>query len=124
VALLTRTEGTVNGALARRTVRRIEPWSVFKFSLLFSVTLALVFLLAGAILYFIASTAGAVEGLQSFIQNAGWPHFRVRPDRVFEVLGLMTLASVVGWMVVLMLTTFVFNLVAEAVGGIDVTVRE
>src|SRR5256885_5013123 len=84
------------GGEVRRAVKRIEPWSVLKFSLLFSITVALVLLLAGVVLYFVAARAGMVDRLQIFIQNSGWPHFRVQPARVFEVLVAVTVARAIG----------------------------
>jgi ABC-type Fe3+-siderophore transport system permease subunit len=112
------------GGDVRRAVKRIEPRSVLKFSLLFSVTVALVLLLAGVVLYLVASRAGIVDRLQTFVQNSGWPHFRVQPARVFEILVALTVAGAIGWVVISLLAIFVFNLVSEAVGGIEVTFRE
>ena len=108
----------------RLAVKRIEPRSVLKFSLLFSITVALVLLLAGVVVYIVASKAGIVDRLQTFVQNSGWPHFRVQPARVFEILVAVTIAGAIGWVVISMLAIVVFNLVSEAVGGIEVTFRE
>ena len=108
----------------RLAVKRIEPRSVLKFSLLFSITVALVLLLAGVVVYIVASKAGIVGRLQTFVQNSGWPHFRVQPARVFEILVAVTIAGAIGWVVISMLAIVVFNLVSEAVGGIEVTFRE
>ena len=116
--------GVPSAGEVRRAVKRIEPWSVLKFSLLFSITVALVLLLAGVVLYFVAARAGMVDRLQIFIQNSGWPHFRVQPARDFEVLVAVTVAGAIGWIIISMLAIVVFNLVSEAVGGIEVTFRE
>ncbi|HYR64329.1 MAG TPA: DUF3566 domain-containing protein [Actinomycetota bacterium] len=108
----------------RRTLRRIQPGSVLKFCALFSLTFALVVLLAGGILYFILSATGFVGSVQSTIQNAGYPRFRLEIGRVFEILAALTLVGAVAWTVVSVLAAVIFNLVAEAVGGIEVTLKE
>ena len=97
---------------------------MLRFSILFSVTTALVILLAGGVLYFIGSSTGAVKSVETYIQHAGYPHFRVQTGRVFEALLVVVVAGAVGWTAVTVLAAFVFNLVSEASGGIKVTVRE
>ena len=116
--------GVPDASGSRLVVKRIEPLSVLKFSLLFAITVALVLLLAGVVVYVVASKAGIVDRLQTFVQNSGWPHFRVQPARVFEILVAVTIAGAIGWVVISMLAIVVFNLVSEAVGGIEVTLRE
>ncbi|HEU5003649.1 MAG TPA: DUF3566 domain-containing protein [Actinomycetota bacterium] len=108
----------------RRTVQRIELRSVLRFSILFSVTTALVILLAGGVLYFLGSSVGAVKSVETYIRHAGYPHFRVRTGTVFEVLLALVVFGGVVWTAVTLLAAFVFNLVSEASGGIKVTVRE
>lgn len=108
----------------RRTVQRIELRSVLRFSILFSVTTALVILLAGGVLYVIGSSTGAVKAVENYFQHAGYPRFRVRTGRVFEALVVIVVVGSVAWTAVTMLAAFVFNLVSEASGGINVTVRE
>ncbi len=119
-----RLDGEPEAESVRRTIKRIEIRSVLKFSVLFSVTVALVMLLAGSVLYFLASALGIVGAVQSFIQNAGWPHFRFQLSTVFWVLVFLTTAGAIAWTVITILATFVFNLVSEAVGGVEVAVRE
>jgi len=43
---------------------------------------------------------------------------------VFEILAVLTLVGAVAWTVVSVLAAVIFNLVAEAVGGIEVTLKE
>lgn len=108
----------------RRTLKRIETRSVFRFAILFSLTSGLVLLLAGGVLYFFLSATGFVSSLQSTINNAGFPRFRLRAGTVFEVLAVLTAAGAIAWTAVTVLAALIFNLVADASGGIEVTVRE
>jgi len=117
-------EVTADPLAVRRTLLRVETRSVLKFSVLFSITSGLVLLLAGGILYLILVRTGFVTGLQSTINNAGFPRFRLRARTVFEILAVLTLAGAVAWTAIMVLATFLFNLVADAAGGIDITLKE
>jgi hypothetical protein len=117
-------EVTAEPMAVRRTLMRIETRSVLKFSVLFSVTCSLVLLLAGGILYLILVRTGFVVSLQTIINNAGFPRFRLRARAVFEILAVLTLAGAIAWTAVIVLAAVLFNLVADAAGGIDITLKE
>lgn len=108
----------------RRTLERIEPRSVLKFSLLFCITVSLVLLLAGGVIYFVSARIGVIASVQDFIQSAGFPRFRLRAGTVFEVLAVLSLIGAVAWTAVSVLAAMIFNLVAETVGGIEITLRD
>jgi hypothetical protein len=117
-------EVTADPLAVRRTLLRVETRSVLKFSVLFSITAGLVLLLAAGVLYLILVRTGFVTGLQTTINNAGFPHFRLRARTVFEILAVLTLAGAVAWTAITVLAAFLFNLVADAAGGIDITLKE
>ena len=56
---------------ARVVVRRIDPWSVLKFSLLFYFCLMLIFLFAFLILYWILGVMGVLDSLSHLLSTAG-----------------------------------------------------
>jgi hypothetical protein len=112
------------GEGVRRTVKRIELGSVVKFSVLFSATVGLIVLLAGGVLYFIASVTGFVGQVETFFNHAGYPDFRVHSSTVFGALLVFTVVGAVAWVALATLATWIFNLVAAASGGIEVTFRE
>jgi hypothetical protein len=117
-------EVTADPPAVRRTLMRVETGSVLKFSVLFSLTCGLVLLLAGGVLYLILAKTGFVGTLESTINNAGFPRFRLRARTVFEILAVLTLAGAIAWTAILVLAAFLFNLVADAAGGIDITLKE
>ena len=117
-------EVTADPLAVRRTLLRVETRSVLKFSILFSITSALVLLLAAGVLYLILVRTGFLTGLQTTINNAGFPRFRLRARTVFEILAVLTLAMAVAWTAISVLAAFLFNLVADAAGGIDITLKE
>ncbi|MGH2813016.1 MAG: DUF3566 domain-containing protein [Actinomycetota bacterium] len=108
----------------RRTIRRIDPWTVLKLSAVFYVSVMLIFLLAGAIIYFAAAGAGIIGKMEAFVQGIGWPEFQIRPIQVFRVGVLIGLMQVIFWSGVNLFAAFLYNLVADLVGGIELTMSE
>ncbi|MBW3615943.1 MAG: DUF3566 domain-containing protein, partial [Actinobacteria bacterium] len=63
------------GRRVRRVIRRIDPWSVLKVSIVFYLSMVLVFLLAGVLLWTAGSAVGAVEGVEKLIAGFGFQGF-------------------------------------------------
>lgn len=108
----------------KRTIRRIDPWSVLKFSLAFYVSVMVVAFVVSVILFYAASSVGIVGNIESFVQEVGWPDFRIRPVQVFRAVLLLGAVNVIVWSAVNVIVAFLYNLVADLVGGIDVTMSE
>jgi len=108
----------------RRVLRRINLRSVLRFSVVFSITWGLVMLLAGGVVYFVLLRLGLVQSLQSTMQSSGFPRFRLRASSVLEVWSVLILVGAVAWTAVSVLAAFIFNLVSDAVGGIEVTLKD
>ncbi|MGQ0668706.1 MAG: DUF3566 domain-containing protein [Actinomycetota bacterium] len=110
---------------ARVVLRKVGPWSVLKFSLLFYFCLMLVIVFALVILYAILGAIGALDSVtrltrdlfadQSFEINGGWLLSRV------IVIGLV---MVVVWSLINLFVAFLYNLISEVVGGIEVTLSD
>ena len=56
----------------RRVLRHIDPWSVLKVSVLFFLSLFLIFCVASAVLWSAARSAGVVDDAESFITSLGF----------------------------------------------------
>lgn len=109
---------------SRMTVKRVDPWSVLKFSIAFYTATALVGLLLFMVIFFFASSLDIVKNIETFIRTVGWPGFRLRAFGVFKIgigLGFIT---VIFWSTVNLFLAFLYNLVADVVGGIQVTTNE
>lgn len=107
-----------------RVVRSVDPWSVFKVSLLFSLVLYLAVLLAAALLWNVAHTTGTVDNIERFLESFGWESFTFEGGQLFRALwvaGLFGVAALTGLAV---LAATIFNLIADLVGGVQVTVLE
>ena len=109
----------------RVVIRRVEPWSVLKFSLLFYFCLMLVFLLAFLILYWMLGLLGVLDSTADLLGGLlGDKSFRINGAWIFSRLFLMGLIGVVIWSVVNLFVSVLYNLISDLVGGIQVTLGE
>lgn len=114
-------------AVARRfkgTIRRIDPWSVLKFSVAFYLSVMAVCVLATVLLFYAAEAAGIVGTIEEFIQGVGWPDFRIRPIQVFRAVVVIGVFMMITWTAVSVFVAFLYNLISDLVGGIEVTMSE
>lgn len=113
------------GRRVRLVVRRIEPWTVLKFSVLLFATLYLVILVAGLVLWTAATATGLRENIEKFVGD-------LIASEDFRILGpTMFRASVVGGLVLVVMGTganvlfaVLYNLISDVVGGIVVVFEE
>ena len=109
----------------RQTVRSIDIWSVLKIALCFYLCALIVVLLAGVVLWWIASAVGAVHNIERFVGD-------LVSDNKFhflswEVLRGATIIGLVLVCVLVMITVLAaafYNLFSELIGGLEVTVVE
>lgn len=111
----------------RRIVRYIEPWSVFKLSLLFYFCLWLVFLVAGVILWSYIDGTGRLDALEGLIEdfflleegNEFWSG-----TTLFRRYATITLVLSILGVALNVLLCVLYNLIAALTGGIRMTVIE
>ena len=118
-------------AAARKTtvvIRRLEPWSVLKFSLLFYFCLMLIFLFALVILYWILGVIGVLDSLSHLLSTAGFGNpktgFHFHGYWIFSRLFLIGFAGTVVWSLVNLFVALLYNLVSDVVGGVQITLSE
>ena len=113
------------GRRVRLVVRRVEPWTVLKFSVLLFATLYLVFLVAGLVLWTAATATGLRENIEKFIGDL------IASDD-FRILGpTMLRASILGGLILVVmgtgasvLLTVLYNLISDVIGGVTVVFEE
>ena len=93
--------------------------------MLFYLSILLVSLVAGLLLWVAASTTGVIENMEQFVQEL----FALESFRISG--GLILRSWLVGGLVLVLLgtgtnvlVTVIFNLTSDVVGGIEVTVLE
>ena len=120
---------------SRRTrvvIRQIGPWSVLKFSLLFYFCVMLIVYFALAIIYLILSAAGAMDSLSRVLgyvfgngtSTLGPQNVPINGGAVFTWLFIAGCVFVVVWSLVNVFVAFLYNLISDIVGGIEVTLAD
>jgi hypothetical protein len=110
---------------ARVVVRKLGPWSVLKLSFLFYLCVMVVFLGAMVILYGILSAIGALDSLTRLIRDLFADQtFEIHGDWLFTRGLAIGLGMVVLWTLINVFVVFLYNLLSDIVGGIEVTLSE
>jgi hypothetical protein len=109
----------------RRTLRHIDPWSVFKISVLLYLCLYVAVMLAGVLLWSAAVGSGLIDNVESFIEELlAFETYEFQADEIFRgfaIIGLVLAAAGAAFNVVM---AIVFNLISDLTGGLRVTVLE
>jgi ABC-type multidrug transport system fused ATPase/permease subunit len=109
----------------RQTIRSIDIWSVLKISLCFYLSALLVVLVAGIVLWWIASALGAIHNVEKFIGDlVSDSHFHFLSWEVLRGATLIGLVVVCVLVVITVLAAAFYNLFSELTGGLEVTVVE
>jgi hypothetical protein len=108
---------------ARLVLRRLDPWSVLKFSLLFYLCLMLVGLLVFAVVWFVLVNMGVFDEITKFASNFSLT-VSFPAGKVFRWYILVGVLGVVVWSVMTVLLTLLFNLINDITGGIEVVLAE
>jgi len=109
-------------------IRRIEPLSVLKFSLLFYFCLMLIFVFALMILYWVLGLVGVIDSAQHLLSNLGFGSnsngFKINAVWLFQRVFLIGVVGVVAWSFVNLFLALLYNLVSDVLGGVSVTLSE
>jgi hypothetical protein len=107
-----------------RVVRHVDPWSVFKVALIFSVVAYLAVLTSGVLLWRVADSTGTIDNVERWFTQFGWETFELRGGEIFDNAWVIGLFLAVGLTGTAVLMATLFNLVSDIVGGVRVTVLE
>lgn len=117
--------GRMRARKVRRVLRHVDPWAVLKVSLLFNLCLFIIVMVAGTMLWNLASAAGTIADIESFIEDLGaFETFAFEAGQIFRACLFGGLVLVVAGTGVTVLLAVLFNLISDLVGGIRVTVIE
>jgi hypothetical protein len=110
---------------ARVVLRSVGPWSVLKISFVFYLCMMVVILGALMILYGILGAIGVLDTVTKFLPEVGFSDdFKIHGDWLFSRGLAIGLALVVLWTLINVFIVFLYNLLSDIVGGIEVTLSE
>jgi hypothetical protein len=116
---------------AKLNVKRIDPWSVMKFSFAVSLVLFIVVIVATSVLYLALDAMGVFESVNSSLtdlvsagggENAST--FRITAKGVIGTSALIGAVNVVLFTALATLGAFIYNVCADLVGGVELTLAE
>jgi hypothetical protein len=119
----------------RRTrvlVKRVGPWSVLRFSLVFYFCLMVAVWIGLFIVYKFLGATGVLHSIEHSIRNlnpasrsqVNWGNWSFHTGWIFSRLFLIGLVMVVFGSFVNFIGAFLYNLLADLMGGIELTLTE
>ena len=121
---------------ARLTIRRVDPWSILKFTLLFSICMLVIGVVAVAALYYALDKLEVFDSIHTFVlelTQGGGAQADTKTggiDISFQPRWFIGGAAVLGGINTVIFTAlatlgaFLYNLCADIVGGIEVVLGE
>ena len=107
------------------TVRRLDLWSVLKISLCFYLCGLAVTMVAGIVLWIIASSLGVVHNVEKFMGDLlSAKDFKFLSAQILEGATLVGLVIVILLVIVTLVAAAFYNLFAELIGGIEIVVED
>ncbi len=109
-------------------IRRIDPWSTLKVSLVLSVALFFVWMIAVAFLYLVLGGMGVWSKLNSnvgdLLNNTSGSADLVSSGTIFGSAVLIGLVNIVLLTAMDTIGAFVYNLTTDLIGGVEVTLAD
>jgi hypothetical protein len=113
---------------ASMQIRRIDPWSTLKVSLILSVALFFVWMIAVAFLYLVLGGMGVWSKLNSnvgdLLNNSGGSAELVSSGTIFGGAFLIGLVNIVLLTAAATIGAFIYNLSTDLIGGVEVTLAD
>jgi hypothetical protein len=121
------------GQRTRVEIRRVGPWSVLKFSLIFYFCVMLIVWIALLIIYLLLSAAGAVDSLAKLLgylvasgpsSTRGPTPVRIDGAQIFTYLFVAGCVLTVAWALVNLFVALIYNLISDVIGGVEITLAD
>ncbi|HEY0485626.1 MAG TPA: DUF3566 domain-containing protein [Mycobacteriales bacterium] len=116
---------------ARLQLRRIDPWSVMKFSFAVSLVLFVVLVVATSVLYVVLDGMGVFSSINDTVRQftaggdgSGGSGLTIDAKGVIGGAAALGILNTVLFTAVTTLAAFIYNVCADLVGGIEVTLAE
>ena len=98
---------------------------MLKLSLLLSLCMWLILMIASVIMWTVARNAGTISSIENFVNSSlSLQDWTLDGDFIFRQWGLITLLLALGFTAATVVASLVFNLVSDIIGGVWVSVIE
>jgi hypothetical protein len=125
VQVSSRTPGPLRASMQ---IRRVDPWSTLKVSLVLSVALFFVWMIAVAFLYLVLGGMGVWSKLNSnvgdLLNNTSGSAELVSAGTIFGSAVLIGLVNIVLLTAAATIGAFIYNLTTDLIGGVEVTLAD
>jgi hypothetical protein len=107
-------------------VRHINPLTVLRFSCVLAVALFFVWMIVVGVLFGILDTAGVISKVNDTVTTINGPgsNAPVTPGIVFGGAAIVGVINIVLFVALVTVGSLVYNLCADLVGGIEITLSE
>lgn len=116
---------------ARLRLTRVDPWSVMKVSFLFSIAFGIMMWVSTYVVWNVVESSGMFASINDTVNNVlgtGQSTFRledfVNQSRVLGFTALLAAVDIVLFTAIATLFSFLYNLAASVLGGLEVTLAE
>ncbi len=107
----------------RVMVRKVDPWSVLKLSLVFYFSILVVVMLGLGVFWVTIERLGVIETLLAFLAELQFD-VQINTGNLFRAAFLVGLLNVVLWSGINVFGALLYNLVADVMGGLRLTLAE
>ncbi|MDJ0496587.1 MAG: DUF3566 domain-containing protein [Acidimicrobiia bacterium] len=107
----------------RRIIRKVDPWTVLKASLIFNAIVGLVFVLGMWVMWSLVIQKGIPEKVVDLF-DAVTIELTIDGPLYFRIVTLLAGIGVIGMTAFMTLGAVIYNLISDLVGGVEVTVLE
>lgn len=106
------------------TLNRIEPWSALKFGFVVNLSLLAIGMLAAGIVWFFVERLQLISKVCEIAGDMGFVECGVNGGNLFRALFLLGLLGVVVNTGLMVFFAFLYNLIADLVGGVQISVTD
>lgn len=107
----------------RVVIRKVDPWSVLKLSLIFYLCVLLVVMLGLMVFWAVVNQLGIVDQVISFLDDLQLV-VTIEGGAIARAIFLIGLLNVILWSGINVFLAFLYNLLADLVGGLRVTLAD
>ncbi len=112
----------------RVTIRRVGPLSVLKFSVIFYFCVMVAVFLGLVFLYMIMQAVGVIDTIEEWVTKIfpaqDGSTFHIQPGYLLPRVFLLGCGMVVVWSLINLMVAFLYNLISDVVGGVEITLAE